>query len=44
MTPEDIERIVKVIMSTTDRDIQRILKDYLAWKLMPPGIRARGQA
>lgn len=36
MTTEDIERIVKLIASTSDPDIQKILKDYLAWNLAAP--------
>jgi len=35
MTTEDIERIVKLIASTSDPDVKKILKDYLAWSLAP---------
>lgn len=33
---DDIERIVKLITSTSDPDIKKILKDYLAWNLAAP--------
>ena len=36
MTTDDIERIVKLIGSTSDEDVKKILKDYLAWNLIPP--------
>lgn len=36
MTTEDIERIVKLIASTSDPDVQRILKAYLARSLAEP--------
>lgn len=36
MTTEDIERIVKLIASTNDPEIKKILKDYLAWNLSAP--------
>lgn len=36
MTTEDIERIVKLIASTADEDVKKILKDYLAWNLSAP--------
>lgn len=36
MTTEDIERIVKLITSTADEDVKRILKAYLARSLAEP--------
>lgn len=36
MTTEDIERIVKLIGSTSDEDVKKILKNYLAWNLVAP--------
>ena len=36
MTTDDIERIVKLIAATADPDVKKILKDYLAWNLLPP--------
>lgn len=38
MTTEDIERIVKLIGSTSDEDVKTILKKYLAWNLMAPPV------
>lgn len=44
MTTEDIERIVKLIASTSDPDIKKILKDYLAWSLAAPLITRAPQS
>ena len=43
MTTEDIERIVKLITSTSDPDVKKILKDYLAWSLTAPLITVAKQ-
>lgn len=40
MTTDDIERIVKLIASTSDPDVKKILKDYLAWNLSSPIVSA----
>lgn len=40
MTTDEIERIVKLIESTADADVKKILKDYLASALLPMVVKS----